>query len=102
MKLSERVRLDPKRKKSNGNPYFFLPVSTVTAFKIFDQKLNKITENGFFFCLIASSKIYIFMSYHKLFFQVLLRIKSTSSLQNIFSFLLNHSCASKLGGISSN
>ena len=50
MKLSERVRLDPKRRKSNGNPYFLLPVSMVTGFKIFDQKLNKfkIIENGLF------------------------------------------------------
>ena len=53
-----------------------------------------------YFCTIVSSKIYIyiFMSYHKLFFQVLLRMKSTASLQNIFSFLLNHSCASKVDG----
>ena len=33
--------LTQKRKKSNGNPYFLLPVSMVTGFKIFDQKLNK-------------------------------------------------------------
>ena len=53
-----------------------------------------------YFRTVASSKIYIFTSYHKLFFQVLLRMKSTASLQNIFSFLLNHSCASKVGGVS--
>ena len=53
-----------------------------------------------YFRTVASSKIYIFTSYHKLFFRVLLRMKSTASLQNIFSFLLNHSCASKVGGVS--
>ena len=55
-----------------------------------------------YFRIVASSNIYIFTSYHKLFFQVLLRMKSTASLQNIFSFLLNHSCASKVGGVSRN
>ena len=55
-----------------------------------------------YFRTVASSKIYIFTSYHKLFFQVFLRIKSTASLQNKFSFLLNHSCASKAGGVSRN
>ena len=73
----------------------------VTGFKIFDQKLNKIIEMVYF-RTVASSKIYIFTPYHQLFFQVLLRMKSTVSLQNIFSFLLNHSCVLKVGGVSRN
>ena len=38
MKLSERVRLDTKRKKSNENYYFFSPVSMVTGFEFFLPK----------------------------------------------------------------
>ena len=41
MKLSERVRLDPKRKKKTMEALFLLSVSMVTGLKIFDQKLNK-------------------------------------------------------------
>ena len=80
MKLSERVRLDTTRKKSNGNPYFFLPVSMVTGFEIFLPKTPQKSLKMDCFCKIAFSKIYIFMSYCKLFFQVLFKIKSTASL----------------------
>ena len=80
MKLSERVSLDTTRKKSNGNPYFFLPVSMVTGFDFILPKTLQKSLKMDYICTVAASKIYIFMSYCKLFFQVLLRIKSTASL----------------------